>query len=203
MKKEDSFSKLKNKFSDDNELERKKELIKVLDTKNGEELSKLFLKSDVILLAGVFENFVKVSTKVNDVIPLWCISLPGYTYPCSLNYTDIKLQTLQDKDLILLIENNIRGGISIIMGGHYVKSNENIEITYMDATNMFVYSMSEMLPYDKIEMWHGPPDLLMNKLDENLNTPDDNDNGFFVEVDLKYPIIMKEKTINFQLLLRT
>ena len=44
--------------------------------------------------------------------PLYCVSLPGYTYQCALKYTDIKLQTLQDKDLILLIENNIRGGIS-------------------------------------------------------------------------------------------
>ena len=42
--------------------------------------------------------------------------------------TDIKLQTLQDKDLILLIENNICGGISSLMGDRYVKSDGNKKI---------------------------------------------------------------------------
>ena len=57
--------------------------------------------------------------------------------------------------------------------------------------------MSQMLPYDEIEMWHGHPDLYMNWLDEILNTPDDSDIGYFVEVDLKYPDNIKEKTKNF------
>ena len=52
------------------------------------------------------------------------MSVPGCTYECALKSTDIKLQTLQDKDLILLIENNIRGGISSVMGDRYVKSDE-------------------------------------------------------------------------------
>ena len=44
--------------------------------------------------------------------------------------------------------------------------------------------MSQALPYDEIEMWHGHLDLYMNKLREILNTPDDSDNGYFIEVDL-------------------
>ena len=76
----------------------------MFDIKNGEELTKLYCKSDVILLADVIEKFVKVSFEENGINPLYCESLPGYTYQCALNYTDIKLQTLQDKDLILLIE---------------------------------------------------------------------------------------------------
>ena len=36
-------------------------------------------------------------------------------------------------------------------------------------------------------MWHGHPDLCLNKLEEILNTPDDGDIGYFVEVDLSYP----------------
>ena len=125
------------------------------------------------------------------------MSLPGYTYQCALKYTDIKLQTLQDKDLILLIEYNIRGGISSVMGDRYVKSDENKKILYMDATNLYGHSMSQMLPYDEIEMWHGDPDKYWNWLDEILNTPYDADIGYFVEVDLKYPDDIKEKTENF------
>ena len=33
--------------------------------------------------------------------------------------------------------------------------------------------MSEPLPYDEIEKWHGHPDLYMNNLEEILNTPED------------------------------
>ena len=53
------------------------------------------------------------------------MSVPSYTYQCALKHTDINLQTLQDKDLILLIENIIRGGISSVMGDRYVESDEN------------------------------------------------------------------------------
>ena len=56
--------------------------------------------------------------------------------------------------------------------------------------------MSQPLPYDEIEMWHGHPDLFMNWLEEVLNTPDDNDIGSFVDVDLRYPNNIKEKTKN-------
>ena len=70
------------------------------------------------------------------------MSLPGFTYRCALKYTDIKLQTLQDKYLILLIEISIRGGISSVLGERYVKSDENIKILYMDATNLYGHSMS-------------------------------------------------------------
>ena len=103
LKKEDFFSKLKNKCHGDEEIERTKEIIKVFDIKNG-ELTKFCCKSDVILLADVIEKFVKVSFEEYGINPLYCVSLPGFTYQCALKYTDIKLQTLQDKDLILLLQ---------------------------------------------------------------------------------------------------
>ena len=187
------FSKLKNDYPDDEERERTKEIIKLFNFKDGEELIRLYCKSDVILLADVFENFVKVSTEEYGINPLYCVSLLGYTYQCALEYTDIELQTLQVKDLILLIEKIIRGGISSVMGDRYVKSDENKKILYMDATNLYGHSMSQMLPYDEIEMWHGHPDLYMNWLEEIINTPDDNEVGYFFEVDLKYPDNIKKK----------
>ena len=116
MKKEDFFSKLKNKCPDDEEIQRTKDIIKRFNIKNGEELTEIFLKSDVLLLACVFEKFIKVSVNEFRIYPLYCVSLPGYTWQCGLKYTGINLQTLQDKDMILLLENNIRGGISSVMG---------------------------------------------------------------------------------------
>ena len=112
LTKQDYFSKLKNGYPDDIEIERTNKIIQTFNIKNGEELTQLYLKSDVILLADVFEKFIKVSYEQFKINPLYCVSLPGYTWECGLKYTNIKLQTLQDKDMILLLENNIRGGIS-------------------------------------------------------------------------------------------
>ena len=172
-------------------MERAKENIKLFGLKNGEELTKLYCKKDVFLLADVIEKFVKVSFEEYGIIPLYCLCLPGYTNQCALKYTDIKLQTLQDKDSILLLENNIRGGISSVMGVRYVKSDENKKILYMDATNLYGHSMSQHLPFDetKFEKYFC--------LDVILKTPDDNEIGYFLEVDLKYPDNKKEKIKNF------
>ena len=114
-----------------------------------------------------------------------------------MKHTGINLQTLQDKELILKLEKNIRVGISSVMGDRYVKSDENKNILYMDATNLYGNSMIQPLPYDEIEMWHGHPDRYVNKVDENLNTPDDSVIGYFVEIDLRYPDDIKEKTKSF------
>ena len=168
LTKEDFFSKLKNKCPDDEEIERTKGIIKIFDIKNGEELTQIYLKGDVLLLACVFEKFIKVSVTEFDINPLYCVSLPDYTWECGSKYTGINLQTVQDK-LILTLENNIRGGISTVCGDRYLKSDENTKILYMDATNLYGHSMSQPLPYDEIEMWNGHLDLYMNWLEEILN----------------------------------
>ena len=67
-----------------------------------------------------------------------------------MKYTDIKLQTLQDKEMILLLENNIRGGRGSVMGDRYVKSDENKKIFCVDANNLYGWAMSQSLPYGEI-----------------------------------------------------
>ena len=131
------------------------------------------------------------------------MSLPGYAYERALQNTDIKLQTLQDKDMILTLENNIRGGVSSVMGDRYVKSVKNKKKIYMDASNIYGHSMSQMLPYDEIEMWNGYPGAQMKKIEEILKTPDGKDLGFLIEFDLKYPDNIKKKTKTFQFALES
>ena len=188
LEKKDFFSKLKNKCPDDEEIQRTKDIIEKFDIKNGGGLTEIYLKSDVLLLACVFEKFLKVSTYEYGINPLYCVSLPGYTWLCGLKYTNIKLQTLQDKDMILLLENNIRGGISSVMGDRYIKSDGNKKILYFDANNLYGDSMSQPLPYDEIKFDNEV------ELEDILNTPDDSDIGYFIEVDLKYPDNIKQKT---------
>ena len=89
--------------------------------------------------------------------------------------------------MILLLEKNIRGGVSSVMGDRYAKSDEKKKILYVDANNLYGHSMSEPLPYDEIKFDNNL------KLEDILNTPDDSDIGYFIEVDLKYSDTIKEK----------
>ena len=148
------------------------------------------------------DKFVKVSTKGYGINLLYCVSLPGYTYQCALKCTDIKLQTLQDKDLILLLENNISGCISSVMGDRNVKLDVNKKVIYVNAFNIYGHPMSQIVLYDEIELWYGRSDVYMGKLEEIFNTPDDNDIGYFVEFDLKYPDKLKKKQNIFHFLQR-
>ena len=191
LRKEDFFSKLKNKCPDDEEIKRTKEIIENFNIKSGEELTEIYLKSDVILLACVFEKFIKVSINEFGINRLYCVSLPGYTWECGLKYTGINLQTLQNKDMILVLENNIRGGISSVMGNRCIKSDENKKILYVDANKLYVHSMSQRLPFDEIKFDRNV------KLDDILSTHDDSDIGYIIEVNIKYLDNIEEKTKNF------
>ena len=144
----------------------------------------------------MFLKFIKVSGNKFGIHLLYCISLPGYTRRCGLKNTGINLETLQNKDMISLLGNNIGGGISSVIGDLYVKSDENKKILSIDATNLYDPALSESLPYDENEMWQGHPDLYMKNLGEILNTSDDSDIGYFIEADLRYPVNIKKTTKN-------
>ena len=135
---------------------------------------------------------MKVSENKYGIILLYFVSLPGFTWACGLKYTNVRLQTLQDKEMILLIENGLRGGISGIMGDRYVKSDDNNNIVYVDAKNLCGFGMSQPLPYDEIKF-----ETENVCLEEILNTPDDNDIGNLLEVDLEYLFTIRQKTKPF------
>ena len=90
-----------------------------------------------------------------------------------------------------MIEKNIRGGISSVMGNRYVCSDENKNILYIDANNLYGYAMSQPLPYDEIKFDSN------FKLEVIINTPDDSDIGFFLEVIINYPDKVTKRTFHF------
>ena len=91
------------------------------------------MKTDIISLVDVFEKFMKGSTKEYGISPLYCFCICSYTYQCGLTNHGINLQTLQAKDMILLLENNIRGGLSSVMGDRYVKTHDYKKTIFIDA----------------------------------------------------------------------
>ena len=66
------------------------------------------------------------------------------------------------------------------MGGRYVRSDDNKKTLYIDANNLYGCAMSQFLPYDEIKLG------ICVSLEEILITTD-SDNGYFLEVDLRYP----------------
>ena len=204
---EDFWSTLKQTTPSLEEINRTQEIIRKYDLKNGQELTELYLKMDVLQLTEVFENFVEKSTLEFGINPLYSYSLPGYTWKAGLKLTNINLDFIKDKQLLLLLENNIRGGISSVMGTRYIESNENTKLLYNDANNLYGWAMSQYLPTGDFKKMRSfakfgcdNDELLIDEIKEDiLNTPDDNEFGYFIECDLEYPAEIKEKTENFPL----
>ena len=70
LTKADFWSTLKQEAPPDEEINRTQEIIRKFNLKNGQELTMLYLKRDVLQLADVFENFVEKSTLMYVIKPL-------------------------------------------------------------------------------------------------------------------------------------
>ena len=181
LTKEEYWSTLTQSYPSDDEIKRTQELIDKNKIKNGRELTMLYLKMDVRQLGDVFENFVESSTREYKINPLYSYSLPGYTWKAGLKLTNIKLDFIEDthsasgKDLLLLLENNIRGGISSVMGDRFVESNENKQILYIVANNLYGWAMSQYLPTSEFEKLQLPEEYILEQIVEDLtHCPDNN-----------------------------
>ena len=77
--------------------------------KNLGEYHDLYVQSDTLLLADVFENFGNTCIKVYELDPAHFLSLPGLAWQACLKTTNIKLELLTDYDMLLMVEEAIRG----------------------------------------------------------------------------------------------
>jgi len=72
------------------------------------------MKLDVLLLRDVFENFRSVCLKNYGLHPCWYFTAPGLAWDACLKKTDVKLELLNDVDMLLMFEKGICGGVSMI-----------------------------------------------------------------------------------------
>ena len=151
LTKEDYWSTLTQSYPNDDDIKRTQEIIDQNNITTGHELTMLYLKMDVLQLADIFENFVEKSTLMYGINPLYSYSAPGYTWKAGLKMTNIKLDFIHSKGLLLLLENKIRGGTSSVMGDRHVQSDENKQILYIDANNLYGWAMSQYLPTGEFE----------------------------------------------------
>ena len=80
--------------------------------KNIGEYSDLYLKTDVLLLSDIFENFRDKMILSHGLDPVHYVSIPGFTWDAMLKYTNNKLELLTDMDMITFFYKSIRGGLS-------------------------------------------------------------------------------------------
>ena len=88
-----------------------KRVCKYFETKNLGEYYDLYLKSDTLPLADVLESFRKMCLKIYYLDPAKFLSAPGLAWQAALKKTEVKLELLIDIDMLLVVENGIRGGI--------------------------------------------------------------------------------------------
>ena len=146
------------------------------------EYHDLYLKTDITLLADVFQTFRKTCMGAYRLDHLHYYTAPGLSWDSLLKYSKVELELLTDMDMHLFIEKGMRGGISMV-SKRYAKANnpltdydpkkENNYIMYYDANNLYGWAMSQPLPYSGfkwVKKWQERPG-----------------KGCILEVDLEYP----------------
>ena len=128
--KEAFYSKLRQENISDKEYEHAKKVWDVFKCETLKDYHMLYLKSDVLLLVDCWRNFKKVIYNQYQIDPSYCFTTAGLTWQCGLKYTKIKLETLQDIDMILMFENQIRGGYSGCLVNRYIKANNKYMKNY-------------------------------------------------------------------------
>ena len=108
-KKEDFYSILSNEQKTDDQYNHAKRIWKKLPSKNMGEYHDLYLKSDILLLTDVFENFRKTCLKFYKLD-----ACHYFTWDTMLKMTKIKLDLISDVDMYQFVEKGMRGGISYI-----------------------------------------------------------------------------------------
>ncbi|XP_068752898.1 uncharacterized protein [Montipora capricornis] len=191
--KEEFYSILNDEDITDDQYKHAKNVWNTFNLKNMGEYHDLYLKSDILLLADVFENFRKTCLQYYKLDPCHYFTSPGLSWDAMLKMTDIKLELMTDIDMFQFIEKGMRGGISYIANRYGKANNKYMKtydekapskyIMYLDANNLYGWAMSQYLPTGGFR-W------MTEKQINNINLSKYSENskkGSILEVDLAYP----------------
>ena len=130
-----------------------------MEFKNIREYLECYLKSDITLLADVFNNFRKI---IFDNLGLDCvkyISAPSLTKDCALKYSKCKIENIKDVSVFQFIKKSIMGGLSDSINPYVNLDNENETTAYNDISSQYPYELSKKLPVSNYKF--------VEKFDEN------------------------------------
>ncbi|CAH3125737.1 unnamed protein product [Porites lobata] len=154
--KEEFYSKLNDEEITDDDYQHANNVLDSFNCETLRDYHNIYLKSDVLLLSDVFENFRKTCLKHYKLDPAHYYTSPGLAWDACLKETGQELQLLHDYDMLMMIEKGIRGGITHI-SKRYAEANnkymkdynpdeESSFIQYLDANNLYGWAMSQSLP---------------------------------------------------------
>ena len=191
--KKDFYSILNNQHITDEDYHHAQNVWETFNIKTMGDYHDLYLKSDIILLADVFENFRKTCLEYYKLDPCHYFTSPGLSWDAMLKMTDIKLELMTDIDMFQIIEKGMRGGISYIANRYGKANNKYMKeydekapskyIMYLDANNLYGWAMSQYLPTGGFR-WMSEKQI--NNLDL-AKYKENSKKGLILEVDLEYP----------------
>ena len=194
-RKKDFYSNLNMEDINDIDYRHANNIFKRFELENLGQYRDLYVQSDTLLLGDVFENFRDMCIKEYELDPAHFLSPPGLAWQACLKKTNIELELLTDHDILLMVEEGVRGGICHSIhryakaNNKYMKNYNNNEessyIQYLDANNLYGWTVSKKLPVNGFR-W-----LDSNKIneinEEFVKNYNENDNkGYIFEVDVKY-----------------
>ena len=191
--KEDFYSILNDEHITDKDYQHAQTVWDAFSLENMGEYHDLYLKSDILLLADVFENFRKTCLQYYKLDSCHYFTSPGLSWDAMLKMTDIKLELMIDIDMFQFIEKGMRGGTSYIANRYGKANNRYMKtydekapskyIMYLDANNLYGWAMSQYLPTGGFK-W-----MTKNHIDkiDLAKYTEDSKKGLILEVDLAYP----------------
>ena len=154
--KEDFYSKLYDEHISEEDYQHAHNVWNSFNCRTLQDYHDLYLKSDVLLLADVFENFRKTCLKHYKLDPCHYYTAPGLAWDACLKETKQDLELLKDYDMLMMIERGIRDGITHISKRYAEANNKYMKaydqdkpssyIQYLETNNLFSWAMSQKLP---------------------------------------------------------
>ena len=197
--KEQFYSKLNDEDISDKDYQHAQNVWSTFKCKSIRDYHDLYLESDVLLLADVFENFRKTCLKHYNLDPAHYYTSPGLAWDACLKETGQQLELLHDYDMLMMFERGIRGGITHISKRYSEANNKYMKdfnpdkpskfIQYLDANNLYGWAMSQSLPTHGFKwMTNLTKENVLNILEKTNNSMNNKcKKGFIFEVDLEYP----------------
>ena len=113
--KEDFYSHLNMEDITDADYTHAKRFCKDFEIQNLGEYHELYVQSDTLLLADVFENFRSMCLEIYELNPAHFLFAPGLAWQAALKKRKVKLDFLTDIDILFMIEKSIRAGMSLYL----------------------------------------------------------------------------------------
>ena len=188
--KDQFYSILNDQHITDDEYDHAKKVWKTFKIKTMGEYHDLYLGSDVLLLADVFESFRKTCLQYYKLDPCHYFTSPGLSWDAMLKMNNIKIELMTDIDMFQFIEKGMHGGLSYIANRYRKANNKYMKeynekapsqyIMYLDANNLYSWAMSQYLPTGNFK-W------MSDKKIKQIDLGKYKAKGLILEVDLEYP----------------